>query len=131
VCGYWSTKQILAHLASFEQMLLELLGQVTGEGAPTPTLDEYRARKGDEFNARQVKQRDHSTPKEVLEEYKKAQAQVMARIGQIPEGKLRQAGIIPWYGMEYDLEDFVVYTFYGHKREHMAQVAVYRDRLGK
>ena len=30
---------------------------------------------------------------------------------------------------EYSLEDFIVYTFYGHKREHSAQIAAFRDRL--
>jgi hypothetical protein len=27
------------------------------------------------------------------------------------------------------LDDFIVYTYYGHKREHAAQIAAFRDRL--
>lgn len=42
---------------------------------------------------------------------------------------LRKVGALPCYGAEYDLEDFIVYSFYGHKREHCAQIAVYRDTL--
>jgi len=42
---------------------------------------------------------------------------------------MRQAGTLPWYGLEYALDDFLVYAFYGHKREHSAQIAAFRDRL--
>jgi hypothetical protein len=27
------------------------------------------------------------------------------------------------------LEDYIVYTFYSHKREHAAQIALYKKRL--
>jgi hypothetical protein len=47
----------------------------------------------------------------------------------IPADILHRPGVLPWYGKEYDLEDFIVYTFYGHKREHCAQIAAYRDQL--
>jgi proline iminopeptidase len=30
--------------------------------------------------------------------------------------------------LEYALDDFIVYNYYGHKREHSAQIAVFRDR---
>jgi len=29
----------------------------------------------------------------------------------------------------YALDDFLVYAYYGHKREHSAQIAAFRDRL--
>jgi hypothetical protein len=39
----------------------------------------------------------------------------------------QRPGTLPWYGMEYALDDFIVYQYYGHKREHMAQVNVFKD----
>jgi len=42
VCGVWSVKDILAHLASFEHMLVDVLNSLLC-GTPTPTLDRYRA----------------------------------------------------------------------------------------
>ena len=39
------------------------------------------------------------------------------------------AATCPWYGGEYSLEDQLVYRYYGHQREHCAQVEVFRDRL--
>jgi hypothetical protein len=38
-------------------------------------------------------------------------------------------GLLAWYGAEYDLEDVVAYSQYGHKREHGAQVNVYKDTV--
>jgi hypothetical protein len=53
----------------------------------------------------------------------------MELITQIPPQTLRQPGTIPWYGAEYALDDLLVYMYYGHKREHSAQVGVFRDQL--
>jgi hypothetical protein len=131
VCGVWSVKEILSHLASFEVVLFELLGELGGDIDATPTLNQFRTLDGDSFNAIQVSSRKASTPQDVLSEYNRVQAHVMQRIELISDEIFRQTGALPWYGREYDLEDFIVYSFYGHKREHMAQVAVYRDRIGK
>ena len=53
----------------------------------------------------------------------------MELIGRIPAETLRQSGTIPWYGAEYALDDLIVYLYYGHKREHAAQIAAFRDRM--
>ncbi len=41
VCGWWSVKNIIAHLASFEHVLVEVLSWVMDETCPTPTLERY------------------------------------------------------------------------------------------
>ena len=128
VCGIWSTKDIIAHLASFECVLEDVLGSFLGDGS-TPILDQYTQTDGDRFNAIQVSQRKANSPKEVLAEYIHTQERVMELAKRIPAEKLRQAGTLPWYGMEYALDDYIVYAFYGHKREHCAQIAVFRDTL--
>jgi hypothetical protein len=53
----------------------------------------------------------------------------MELAGRLPAESYHQTGLIPWYGAEYDLDDFLVYTYYGHKREHGAQIAVFRDQI--
>jgi hypothetical protein len=50
-------------------------------------------------------------------------------VTQIPADTWVKEGILKWYGAEYDLEDFIVYTFYGHKREHCGQIATFSDRF--
>lgn len=68
---------------------------------------------------------------EVFTEYEAAQAQAAALLDRISTGTRRQNGALPWYGQEYDLEDFIAYTSYGHKRQHSAQIAVFRDQLAR
>lgn len=128
VCGYWSCKDILAHLASFEWLLTEVMGSFTGS-APTPLFDRYVSMNGDAFNADQVGQRKAQKASEVMMEYKSAYEKVMAALAQLNADQLHLPGTLPWYGAQYALDDFIVYQYYGHKREHMSQVAVYKDTL--
>jgi len=127
VCGWWSAKNIVAHLASFEHMLCEVLTGFLG-GGPTPTLDAHNA-DPQRFNDVEVDRRKGLSPSETLAEYNAAHARNMELIGQIPPEKLREPGTLPWYGMEYALDDFIVYTYYGHKREHGAQINLFKDTL--
>jgi hypothetical protein len=127
VCGVWSVKDIIAHLASYELALVDLLKSFLGDG-PTLYLDQY-IEMGLKFNDVQVALRKDKTIGEVLAEYNDTQAHVMSLVTQVPVETLRQPGTLPWYGMEYALDDFIVYSYYGHKREHSAQIAVFRDQL--
>jgi hypothetical protein len=128
VCGWWSVKDIVAHLTSFEVALVDILQSLRGGGA-TPQLDEMLALDPEEFNRVQVERRTHRSVEEVLSELSDAHAQVMERIAMLPIERRREAGALPWYGLEYDLDDLISYQYYGHKREHSAQIAVYRDQL--
>jgi hypothetical protein len=92
---------------------------------------EQFARGGDEFNDVEVGKRKDKTVDEVLSEYNQTHAQTMDLVARIPVETLRRPGTLPWYGMEYALDDFIVYAFYGHKREHSAQIAAFRDHLSR
>ncbi|HLZ63025.1 MAG TPA: DinB family protein [Ktedonosporobacter sp.] len=125
-CGRWSVKDIIAHLASYEQVLVDILKGYTGGGA-TPVLESY-IELGEQFNDREVSKRNAKTIQEVLAEFNDAHTQVMSLIVNIPAETLRQNGTLPWYGMDYALDDVIVYMYYGHKREHSAQIAAFRDQ---
>jgi hypothetical protein len=128
VCGVWSVKEIIAHLTSFECVQSEVfMGFI--DPSPTPNLDQLTRMDGDAFNAVQVGMRQDKSVSEVLAEYNKAYERAISLLPRLDEALLRRPGTLPWYGKEYSLEDWIVYQFYGHKREHMAQVAVYRDTL--
>jgi hypothetical protein len=127
VCGVWSVKDIMAHLASYEHMLAEVLDTFLGAEFG-PTLNE-RARLGNEWNDIQVERRRDKTVSDVLAEYHEIHGRVIELAAQIPKEEYRKNGTIPWYGPEYCLDDLIVYTSYGHKREHSAQIMVYRDQL--
>ena len=125
VCGWWSVKDIIAHLASYEQVLVEVLGNLV-DGRPFPTLKLFAQQN---FNDVQVEQRQNDSPMQVKSEYENAHQMVRKLIVQVPVETRRRKGVLAWYGDEYDLEDFLVYSFYGHKREHSAQIAVFKDTL--
>jgi hypothetical protein len=128
VCGVWSVKDIIAHLASFEWVLADVLTACAKSG-PTPKLDFYMSMDGDAFNAVEVGKRSDKTMGQVVQDYNEGYEMAMAALKSVNERDLRQPGSIPWYGAEYALDDFIVYQYYGHKREHCAQIAVYRDNL--
>jgi DinB superfamily len=128
-CGVWSVKDIIAHLASYEQVLVDVLTTFL-DGGPTPALSAF-IEQGDRFNDIEVSRRKARTIQEVLAEFNDTHVQVMSLIVTIPSETLRQTGTLPWYGMQYALDDVLVYMYYGHKREHSAQIAALRDRLDR
>lgn len=128
VCGWWSVRHIVAHLASHELVLNDVLRQFIDPAASAPTLDSYAAQHL-AFNDIEVEKRKSVSYADLLREYEQASATTRELITQIPLERRRQAGTLPWYGDEYDLEDLIAYSNYGHKREHCAQIAVYRDTL--
>jgi uncharacterized damage-inducible protein DinB len=128
-CGIWSVKDIMAHLTSYEEVLLDVLSGFIGR-YPTPYLDTFTGLAG-QFNDTEVAKRKGKTKSEVLDEFNDAHAQVIELSAQIRPEVFRQAGTLPWYGMDYCLDDVLVYMYYGHKREHSAQIAAFRDRLDR
>lgn len=128
VCGYWSVKDIVAHLASHELVLVEVLSSFLSDDA-TPTLDRYRS--SGNFNDLEVEKRNHLTNEQVLAEYRESHKRTIELIRLLSPEKSEETGALPWYGSEYDLEDYIAYGFYGHKREHCSQINVFRDELVK
>jgi hypothetical protein len=126
VCGVWSAKNVISHLASYEMVYRDVLSSFLGNSS-TPTLDEYL--KGPEFNDAQVDMRNGKSPSEALAELNAVHDEVIALIPRIAVEKLREVGTLPWYGKEYSLDDYIVYGNYGHKREHSAQIAAFLDEL--
>ena len=126
-CGVWSVKDIIAHLTSYEQVLVDILSTFTG-GGPTPALNAF-TEQGGQFNDIEVNRRKEKSAQDVLAEFNDTHTQVMGMIVKIPPETLRRDGTLPWYGMNYALDDVIVYMYYGHKREHSAQIAAFRDHL--
>jgi uncharacterized protein (TIGR03083 family) len=127
VCGVWSVKEIIAHLASFELALADALRVARGE--PFGGLLADLLRDGQAFNDTQVPARAALSPAETVAEYEAAHHAAQRMAAELPAAAFTQTGIMPQYGAEYDLDDFLAYTYYGHKREHSAQIAVFRDAI--
>ena len=126
VCGVWSAKDVISHLASHEHVLIDVLNGFV-ERSDTPALDAYTQDR--EFNDKQVDMRRGKSSGEVLAELNETNARALSLVQRVPNEKLREVGTMPWYGLEYSAEDYIVYGIYGHKREHSAQIAAFLDRL--
>jgi uncharacterized protein (TIGR03083 family) len=127
VCGWWSVKDILGHLASYELWQGDVLQSAAGQDE-TGYLDEYSEQR-ERFNDVQVARRTDDPPAQVLDEYIAAHERLMAAAQEVPADALVKNGTIPWYGEAYSIDDLLVYSNYGHKREHCAQIHVFKDQI--
>ena len=80
------------------------------------------------FNDDQAAIRKDWPVAQVLDEFLAAHDRVMRHAKVISAETWREVGTIPWYGPEYCLNDLVVYTMYGHKREHDPQLSAVLER---
>lgn len=130
-CGYWSVKDIIGHLAAHEHVLVEILATFLGESTETPYFVQLAEVGMGRFNDIQAEARQHQSVQAVLEEYNTIHARALELVTRMPPETLRDVGTIPWYGSEYALDDWIVYGYYGHKREHSAQIDVFRDQRSR
>jgi hypothetical protein len=128
VCGVWSVKDIVAHMAATELVLVDVLQWIKDNSVPTPNLQRYGEMR-EAWNDAEVDKRKDMSYQEVLDEYNRLQAQNAELINTVPLELQSKTGALPWYGEVYDLDDFIAYTYYGHKREHGAQINLFKDRL--
>ncbi len=126
-CGSWSVKDILAHLTSYEHVLVDVLNRFVG-GSSTPDLDRL-TELGDQFNDSEVTRYKGTSLADVLGEFNSTHARSVSLAMQIPPEAFSRTGTLPWYGAADALDDFLVQHAYGHKREHSAQIDAFRDLL--
>ncbi len=78
-CGVWSVKDIIAHLASYEHVLVDVLSTFVG-GGPTPYLAKF-TQPGGPFNDTEVGLRKEKSMKEVQREHSAQIAAFRDRVG--------------------------------------------------
>ncbi len=126
-CGYWSPKDVMAHLTSYEYFCVEVVSSLLGQ-TENPYMTRMATLGGDKFSQDEVAARQALPVEAILEEYQAVHEQLMGLLPQISAETMRQPGTLPWYGAPYALEDFLVYTAYGHKIEHCTQITVFKER---
>jgi hypothetical protein len=124
--GVWTTKDVVGHLGAFEVRFCEVLMVFDG-GTPTTNL---RSVSPATFNDDQAAARKDWPVDQVVAELRDAHRIVMDMAARVPAETWSAVGSIPWYGPEYALDDLLVYTMYGHKREHGSQLEAVLDRRG-
>ena len=130
VCGFWSTKQIIGHLIGWEYYLEEFLAPFAGKPMPTPHIDDYKTLDEDAYNDKYGTAAAARTPADLMDEFQDVNERVLALASLISKETWHQLGMLQWSDKN-DLEDFVVYGYYGHKYEHAAQIVIFRDKLSQ
>lgn len=122
--GVWTTKDLVGHLGAFEVRFAEILAVFVGEEPGT----NLRAGSPATFNDDQAAIRHDWPVEQVVGELRDACSLVLSLARRIPAERWREVGTIPWYGPGYALDDLVVYSMYGHKREHGPQIEAVLER---
>lgn len=121
--GTWTAKDLVGHLGAFEVRFADVLATILDE----PVTSDLLGRDPATFNDDQAAIRRDRAVEAVLAEFTEAHERAMSFARRIEPEVWRQVGTIPWYGPEYALDDLVVYTMYGHKREHDPQLSAALD----
>ena len=88
VTSKWSARELLAHLVSYEWLLVDALKHVLKQG-PTPTLDAMNE-DYDKFNDNQVEVRKGKSAQALMSEYKKAYREVLKLTKKLGTAKLEK-----------------------------------------
>ena len=125
VTGTWTVKDIINHLAVYEEMQLEALQKVLNPNSPTPLLDHKASAQLAEFNRSQEDK--NKIWQDILERYNSSQAKLEQTVTGIAKELMAEPDTTTWYGEPASLEDVLAYN-YGHKKHHLAQIKLFRQR---
>ena len=123
-CGNWSVKDIIAHLASYERVIIDALNTLSGI-EPTPYLRRF-INDPAAFNDAEVEAWKYHTAQQVEDEYQEVQVQSSALLARIPARIIWQTGTMSWCRANQCLADFIQ-TMCEHTREHCAQIVRFRE----
>jgi uncharacterized protein (TIGR03083 family) len=124
-CGTWSVKDVVAHLASYEHLLLDVLHTFLGDASDAPYLSEY-AKNSQAFNDAEVAKRAYHTAQQVVDEYEETHAEAVSLLEQMPVEKLSEKGTMPW-NKERSLNDLVA-SLSNHTQRHCDEIIAFRKR---
>ncbi len=120
VCGDWSVKDVIAHLSSYENVLIDALKTLSGT-EPTASLHSY-IDDATAFSSSEVEARKYDTAQHVEDEYQDLQLQSSALLAGISPAVVMRAGTLSWTGTDQTLAEFIQ-TMCEHTRKHCEQIA--------
>lgn len=115
--GAWSVKNVLAHLAAWEDWVVQALPVRMATGTTPP---EFRARVADEdqFNTLEVAERAELTPSEQLMELERVRAELLRYVHTLPPADLARRQ--PWPEWAGTLPEYLLVALGQHERDHAA-----------
>ena len=128
-CGNWSIKEILAHLTSYERLLVEACNVVLGnKDKSTPYLAAF-GNSQDTFNDAEVAKRKYNTAQQVLDEYNDTQLEATSLLALIPAEALQKPGFFPSsFGSDGSLNGLLT-IISRHTIRHCDEMKAFRNRI--
>ena len=120
VSGTWSIKDILAHLASWQQRTLQRLDAAARNEAPD-VPDIANEEEENQLNERFYSENRELTPAEVLNNYHAAYAALVTAVEQASDEDLFTPGRFAWLG-DTVLWETVAGNTYDHIAEHIGAI---------
>ncbi len=124
--GGWTVKDTIAHLASYELILRDVLRTFAEDAPKTPYLARY-IHHNDDFDREEVSARSNNTGQQVIDEYQDAQTDTTGLLARIPVVSLEKKGTLSWYGADRSLGDFVRNRS-AHIQRHCDEITAFRNR---
>ncbi|HEU5101769.1 MAG TPA: DinB family protein [Roseiflexaceae bacterium] len=116
VVGEWSIKNVLAHIAAWEDWVVQALPARVSSGV-TPEDFRQRAEDEDRFNATEVAEREELTPDEQLMELERTRAELLAYLGGLDVATLARAHL--WDTWPGTLPEYLLEALRDHEAEHV------------
>ncbi|GCE13683.1 DinB family protein [Tengunoibacter tsumagoiensis] len=128
--GDWSIKDIVAHLAAYDLVIIDIL-KTFHDSQPGPYVLKLFRPDGkvnsQEFNQETVATRRYHTAQQVLNEFQEGQLQVTSLLQQFSPASLQQPGTLPWFKTEISLEE-LLNKLARHLQEHGEQIQRFHHR---
>jgi hypothetical protein len=126
VSGEWSAKDVLAHLTSWELLLIDAFDTVRGD-PPSSYLLRWKA-SPENFNSEAVEARRYHTAQQVMNEYQDAMLSSTASLADIPDELIEQKGTMSWYPSGWISVADMVNKFTAHVRQHCDEIVHFRQK---
>lgn len=117
--GQWSIKNVLAHLAAWELVTVQVLSERLETGK-TPEIMATINADQDAWNAFQVDEVEDLSPDDQLVEFEWTRSLLLQYLASLDDATLAKAK--PWSGWDGTVADYVLDAIAGHERTHAEQV---------
>ncbi|GCE27465.1 hypothetical protein KDA_29490 [Dictyobacter alpinus] len=126
VSGDWSAKDVVAHLTSYELLLIDVLQAVQQGTQPSPYVLRWNASL-ETFNQEAVEARRYHTAQQVMNEYQDAQVRSTSELASLPPEMLERKGTMPWYRSGEASATELVERLGAHMNHHSEQIVQFRE----
>ena len=114
--GDWSIKNLLAHIAAWEDWVVQALPARLASGTTPPDLARRLADE-DASNAEEVAEREELTPDEQLMELERTHAELLAFVRGLDEATAARPS--PWDTWPHTIPEYLLYALRDHEAEHV------------